>query len=133
MQAMPRFVILHHHTPPGAARATHYDLMLEWGATLRTWAIVQPPSLSPVQLAEPLADHRVAYLDYEGPVSNNRGEVTRWDEGSYELTTADELKVVVELSGRQLQGTLQLWRHLPADEKWQLEWNAKATGEAANS
>ena len=129
---MPRFVILHHRTPPGAARGTHYDLMLEWGATLRTWAIEQPPSLLPVQLAEPLADHRAAYLDYEGPVSNNRGDVTRWDEGSYELITAEALQLVVELHGRRLRGTLQLLRHLPQEEKWQLHWNAKPTGESAN-
>jgi hypothetical protein len=106
--------------------------MLEWGATLRTWAIEQPPSLLPVQLAEPLADHRAAYLDYEGPVSNNRGDVTRWDEGSYELTTAEALQLVVELHGRRLQGTLQILRHLPQEEKWQLHWNAKPTGESAN-
>ncbi len=129
---MPRFVILHHRTPPGAARGTHYDLMLEWGTTLRTWAIEQPPSLLPVQLAEQLADHRVAYLDYEGPVSNNRGDVTRWDEGEYQLLTNDEPQLIVELHGRQLQGTLKLSRPLPHDEKWQLLWIAKPTGESAN-
>src|SRR5690606_15746818 len=109
-RAMPRFVILHHRTPPDYARATHYDLMLEWDAALRTWAIDQPPSASHVQLAEPLADHRLAYLDYEGPVSNNRGDVTRWDEGSYALITSDELQLVIELHGQRLQGTLQLSR-----------------------
>ncbi len=127
---MPRFVILHHRTPPGYTRATHYDLMLEWDASLRTWAIEQPPSRSPVQLAEQLADHRLAYLEYEGPVSNGRGEVTRWDEGDYELTTSDELQLVVELCGQRLQGTLQLSRRTSQEQAWQLHWNASPGSES---
>lgn len=130
---MPRFVILHHRTPPGAARGTHYDLMLEWGATLRTWAIDEPPSPSQTQVALQLADHRLAYLDYEGPVSNNRGDVTRWDDGDYQLTTNDESQLVIELHGRQLQGTLQLSRPLPHDGTWQLRWIARPAGESDES
>ena len=35
---MPRYVILQHDTPPGYPRPLHWDLMLEQGRTLRTWA-----------------------------------------------------------------------------------------------
>ncbi len=128
---MPRFVILHHCTPPGYARATHYDLMLEWDALLRTWAIEQPPSASKQdQLAEQLADHRLAYLEYEGQVSNGRGDVTRWDEGDYELTTSDELQLAVELCGRRLQGTLRLSRRTSQEQAWQLHWIASPGSES---
>jgi hypothetical protein len=42
-----------------------------------------------------LADHRLAYLTYQGPVSGNRGGVTRWDEGRYEVLkeSADRLRL----------------------------------------
>ena len=35
--------------------------------------------------AEVLPDHRLAYLDYEGPISGDRGSVTRWDRGTYDV------------------------------------------------
>jgi hypothetical protein len=82
---MPRFVILRHETPPGYARATHWDLMLECAGVLRTWALPEPPSPDCELVAEELPDHRLAYLDYEGDVSGNRGRVTRWDAGTYEV------------------------------------------------
>ena len=49
--------------------------MLEQGEKLRTWRLATPPDAAGPIDAEPLADHRVAYLDYEGPVSGGRGEV----------------------------------------------------------
>src|SRR5882724_3306447 len=67
---MPRFVILRHETPPGFARPAHWDFMLECGGVLRTWE---------------MADHRLAYLEYEGEVPGGRGTVSRWDEGRYEI------------------------------------------------
>lgn len=71
---MPRFVILEHDHP-----YLHYDLMLEDGQRLLTWRLAVEPNLSQsadVQ-AEQLPDHRHAYLDYEGPVSRQRGYVRR--------------------------------------------------------
>ena len=53
----------------------HWDLMLDTGETLRTWRL--EPALPGVIRAEPLGNHRRAYLDYEGPVSGNRGSVQR--------------------------------------------------------
>src|SRR5262245_23636940 len=93
---MPRFVLLLHDCPDGRPRATHLDLMVEVGSVLQTWALPQVPQawrgldLNDVQFsasntvnAERLADHRLAYLEYEGPVSRERGHVRRLDEGSY--------------------------------------------------
>src|SRR5262245_20038729 len=81
---MPRFVILHHETPPSSARPAHWDFMLECGGVLRTWALAEPPSPGRESVTEELAHHRRAYLDYEGEVSGGRGTVSRWDEGTYE-------------------------------------------------
>ncbi len=74
-----RFVVLHHTgiDPP------HYDLMYERepGGMLATWRLPAwpPPGSIPV---EPLGDHRRAYLDYEGPVSGDRGNVRRVASGT---------------------------------------------------
>ena len=51
---MPRFVILHHVTLPGADRASHWDLMLEMGDALRTWALPTPPEAGQSQVVEAL-------------------------------------------------------------------------------
>jgi hypothetical protein len=64
---MRRFVLLEHQW-----NGVHWDLMLEEGDVLRTWAI-DVPVVSGVDLpARRLADHRLIYLDYEGPISGLR-------------------------------------------------------------
>ncbi|MCS7047501.1 MAG: hypothetical protein NZO58_14185, partial [Gemmataceae bacterium] len=80
---MPRYVILEHDHP-----ALHWDFMLERGDVLRTWRLPAPPSIGKIA-AQALADHRRAYLDYEGPVSGNRGTVRRWDAGTYATITPE--------------------------------------------
>jgi hypothetical protein len=115
---MPRFVLLRHETPTGYVRPSHWDLMFETGAALRTWALEQLPTDGAAVLAEELPAHRLAYLDYEGPVSGDRGEVRREDAGLYELLheTADEF--TARMMGRQWQGIVSLVRH--AEETWEL-------------
>jgi hypothetical protein len=68
------FVVLHHTGVP----TPHYDLMFETdpGSQLATWRSPVWPINQPT-LLERLADHRRDYLEYQGPVTNNRGEVTR--------------------------------------------------------
>src|SRR5712692_5038328 len=108
---MPRFVILEHDQP-----ALHWDLMLEAGEVLVTWRLAAPPSPAQAVRAQRLADHRKAYLDYEGPVSGGRGTVTRWDDGTFEwLEDVDECKVV-RLAGKRVNGTFRLERS--SGEKW---------------
>jgi hypothetical protein len=98
---MPRFVILEHDHP-----RLHWDLMLEVGAALRTWRLVKQPGKSGENIeAEPLGEHRLAYLDYEGPVSGGRGQVTRWDGGAYELLGDADHAICVSLRGQRIQGT----------------------------
>ena len=71
-----RFVVLRHELPAGANRPTHWDLMLEQQAALRTWAVPAPPEEVTDTEINRLADHRRKYLRYEGPVSGNRGTVS---------------------------------------------------------
>ena len=107
---MPRFVILEHDYP-----ILHWDFMLETSAGLRTWRLAMAPTPDRVIGAVPLGLHRAAYLDYEGPVSGNRGTVTRWDGGHFEEIVETEDKVQVRLRGHRVSGMVTLER---AGEDW---------------
>lgn len=107
---MPRFVILYHQTPADDERDSHWDLMLESDAVLRTWALTEEPGNGKTVSAQALADHRRAYLDYEGPLSENRGTVSRWDAGTYVLLEESDTQLVVQLQGGRVQGRVTLDR-----------------------
>jgi hypothetical protein len=101
---MPRYVILQHDSP----RVLHFDFMLEWGDALRTWELLEEPQPGAEMRARPLPDHRLLYLDFEGPLSGNRGQVSRWDRGTYELISDAPECCKVHLSGTRCQGPLTL-------------------------
>jgi hypothetical protein len=129
---MPRFVLLLHDCPGDFPRPTHCDLMLEAGAVLQTWALAELPngwqaladdagrltfSASNSVAVERLGDHRLAYLDYEGPVSGDRGRVRRLDAGKY--SEQEELHTFM-LDGQFIRGEITL-RQISSDEAlWQL-------------
>jgi hypothetical protein len=121
---MPRYVILLHAFPPEHERATHWDLMFEQAGVLRTWALASEPAAGCQGEAEQLADHRPAYLDYEGPVSGERGTVTRWDWGSYRLVEDAGDRLVAELGGR-LMARVELVRQ--AGHLWRVSFSAEPT------
>jgi hypothetical protein len=103
---MPRFVILTHDHP-----FLHWDFMLEKEASLRTWRLLQTPGGPAVVGAEPIADHRPAYLNYEGPVGGNRGTVWAFDRGEYAIVEETADLVVVHLRGARLRGQATICRH----------------------
>jgi hypothetical protein len=112
---MPHFVILHHRLPPGSGRADHFDLMLEDSLTeLLTWALPDLPGAE-AQQAEQLPPHRRDYLTYEGPISNNRGEVTRVAAGEFEWIERTEVRWIALLSGETVSGQLHLLRRERAE------------------
>lgn len=122
---MPRFAILRHDCPPGYERELHWDFMLEFGETLKTWALPQAPGEAAggeSSSADELPDHRLAYLTYEGPVSGGRGCVTRCDRGEYRLIRRSNDEWVVELDGERLQGVAALRRLTTAPPRWQWEF-----------
>ena len=115
---MPRFVILQHDAPQGL----HWDFMLETGGSLATWALAAPPDSPQIVAADSLADHRLAYLDYEGPVSGGRGSVKRWDAGTYQPERRDAAEVVVALHGTRLIGKATLRRSADRPGGWQFSF-----------
>jgi predicted ABC-type ATPase len=110
---MPRFVILEHDHPH-----LHWDLMLEAGDVLCTWRLERPPRGAPETIpAERISDHRLAYLDYEGPVSGGRGLVKRWDWGTYEILDSAQ-RITLRLWGERTVGLAILQE--TAGNQWQL-------------
>lgn len=73
-----------------AGRFDHWDLMLEQSGTLVTFELDRLPWERGLFLTRRLADHRLAYLDYEGHVSGNRGQVIRLDRGHYQEVLSDQ-------------------------------------------
>ncbi len=124
---MPRFVILEHDHP-----TLHWDLMLEDAGRLLTWRLPAAPSDPAVQrgrvlVATPLADHRLAYLNYEGPVSGNRGRVIRREQGTFEWVERTPERITVRVAGAILHGTITLYRAQappPPEGDWSFQYAA---------
>ncbi|HEX3600091.1 MAG TPA: DNA polymerase ligase N-terminal domain-containing protein [Lacipirellulaceae bacterium] len=137
---MPRFVLLYHDCPATYPRSSHWDLMLEEGNALRTWALPtlprqwrrayeqtagaypNAPAIAEADevAAERLGDHRLDYLEFEGDISSNRGRVARVASGSYhrEDNSADCIKFV--LSGDLAISHVELRRSSANDTQWWL-------------
>jgi hypothetical protein len=115
---MPRFVILRHDSPCGV----HFDLMLEVGDVLKTWALPQPPEPGAEMECEALGDHRPAYLDYEGPISGGRGSVTRWDRGTFTVQRQSDAQWVVCLAGEKLASTAAISRMADDATRWRVSF-----------
>jgi hypothetical protein len=102
---MPRFVILEHDFPE-----VHWDLMLEAETVLRTWRLERSPEAGQAVKAEKSFDHRIVYLDYEGPISGGRGQVRRWDAGTFQFELDGPNQIVLHLMGECVRGRAELSR-----------------------
>jgi bifunctional non-homologous end joining protein LigD len=112
-----RFVVHEHQ-----ATRLHYDVRLEMGGVLKSWAILKGPSMNPAdkRLAVMVADHPLEYIDFEGIIPAGHygaGPVVVWDRGSYELAGAGAPeaqlkagKVAFVLKGTKLTGAFALTR-----------------------
>jgi hypothetical protein len=109
---MPRFVILEHDHPH-----LHWDLMLETADVLATWRLPRVPAVGTMP-ATRIGDHRRLYLDYEGPLSGDRGRVTRWDWGTFDELERTANRVTLTLKGQRIAGAAIL-EETPGGE-WQL-------------
>ena len=120
---MNRFVVLHHRFPATWSRNDHFDFMLEKEESLLSWVLpLWPLSAEPVDVKR-IDDHRKSYLDYEGPVSNDRGEVSRVDAGRYVMVAKTEHESEHELAIR-LEATEQAGEYRlsqSAGQRWIFE------------
>ena len=115
-----RFVLLRHECPEGFSKPSHWDFMLEAEGVLLTWELCQLPAAWSTALgletqeypstvpAARLADHRLDYLQYEGPLSGDRGSVRRVACGTYEVREENAQRLIVELQGSLLRGSVTI-------------------------
>ncbi len=117
---MPRYVILEHFW-----NGTHWDLMLEAGGILKTWALeAWPGPTSGWIQARRLADHRPVYLEYEGPVSGDRGMVKRVDSGIFQWIEEHPDRLLVRLDGTLLRGMADLEIDPESHQGWRFRMRA---------
>lgn len=112
----PIFVVQEHH-----ASHLHYDVRLQIGKVLVSWAVPKGPSLNPTvkRLAVQTEDHPLDYADFEGiiPEGYGAGTVMVWDIGTYknlkDCSMEQSLKdgqIEVELKGQKLEGAFAFVR-----------------------
>ncbi|HEX8523372.1 MAG TPA: hypothetical protein VF669_14050 [Tepidisphaeraceae bacterium] len=89
-----RYVVLRHE----GVDDPHFDLMFEIapGSRLESWRASDWPVSTKTQL-QPIPSHRPAYLDFEGPISGNRGSVTRVAFGRHRILHNEPQRLVVQL------------------------------------
>ncbi len=85
---MPRYSLLRHTDAPDDPSGCHIDLLLEDGASCRTWRLPKLPCINgPAQEAIPLKAHRLVWLEpRRAAVSGNRGWAERIGAGIYQDT-----------------------------------------------
>ncbi|MBA62605.1 MAG: hypothetical protein CMJ76_09595 [Planctomycetaceae bacterium] len=120
---MSRFVILFHEPGQASSHSEHFDFMLESleGTALATWRWERIPIQQTTFTAIQLPPHRLAYLEYEGAVSGDRGKVTRSIVGIYkDRISLNDSQWEIKIESDQLQGTLNA-QCLESD-RWQFEF-----------
>ncbi len=120
-----RFVIQKH-----AATRLHYDLRLELGRTLKSWAVPKgiPFKKGEKHLAVEVEDHPVSYIDFEGTIPKGQyggGTVMVWDRGTFEPLSKAPIKELKSgklhfiMNGSKLKGEWYLVR-LRDEKQWLL-------------
>jgi bifunctional non-homologous end joining protein LigD len=120
--------VIHKHD----ATRLHYDLRLEHGGVLWSWAVTRGPSLDPHEkrLAVHVEDHPLDYGSFEGVIPRGQygaGSVIVWDEGRWmpDGDPAAGMKkghIRFELDGHKLNGAWHLVRLKPRSGEKRDNW-----------
>jgi bifunctional non-homologous end joining protein LigD len=118
-----RFVIHEHH-----ATNLHFDLRLEMGGVLKSWAVPKGLSLNPnhKRLAIEVPDHSLSYINFVGTISEGSygaGRVVIWDNGEYLAKTSpleqlEKGRLNFTFYGKKLRGGFVLLRMKDRKGQW---------------
>jgi DNA ligase D-like protein (predicted 3'-phosphoesterase) len=103
------------------ATTLHFDLRIQVGQVLRSWAVPKGPSLDPRvrRLAVPVPDHDLSAGDFEGVhegQARGSGAVIIWDEGRAEITRDEPGHLSFTAYGHKLTGGFALTR--TGERRW---------------
>lgn len=101
------FALLEHAAPDGL----HWDLLIELPGRdgLATWRLDRNPLAAAGPIAATrIADHRRAYLEYEGEISGNRGVVRRLDRGDCTILDCGVDRLRARFAGDALRGEFEI-------------------------
>ncbi|HEY2161441.1 MAG TPA: DNA ligase D, partial [Solirubrobacteraceae bacterium] len=103
------FVVQEHH-----ATRLHWDLRLEHGGVLASWAVPNGIPADPAdnRLAVHTEDHPLEYLEFEGEIPKGEygaGTMRIWDRGTFEIHKWEDRKVEVTFHGEHLTGRYGLF------------------------
>ena len=101
----------------------HYDLRLQRGGVLKSWAVPkEPPAQRGTRrLAMQVEDHPVEYSNFEGVIPEGEygaGRVEIWDSGRYETEKWSEGEIIVHIKGARLSGRYCLVRFRKVENGW---------------
>jgi bifunctional non-homologous end joining protein LigD len=118
--------VVHKH----AATRLHFDLRLEMGGVLRSWAVPKGPSydMNDKRLAVKVEDHPLEYGDFEGIIPSGNygaGGIIVWDRGEWVPLEdwregLEKGKLLFELRGYKLHGKWTLVKIKKSERDWLL-------------
>lgn len=121
-----RFAVSLHQMPSHQSRPTHFDLFLEKEDFLMSWILPAQLSDQMNTFVTPNRNHRKDYLDYEGPISQDRGTIHRVQQGRLLWKQSDKnlVEALLRLDNRTYTLTIDRIGEEssdPPNEQWRLQ------------